>query len=116
MQSERDIRPALDYVGWEVRWPASIGSDPEEKVRGYGYYRLVVRFDTDCGKFKSVLTQRAGFQGAFMERWRGVELLPAHEGVARRLYKWDTGRRLPTDCARRRLRRGLDHGARPSSR
>ena len=51
-----------------------------------------------------------------MERWRGVELLPAHEGVARRLYKWDTGRRLPNDCARRRLRRGLDHGARPSSR
>ncbi len=116
MQSEREIRPALDYVGWEVRWPASIGSDPEAIVGGYSPYRLVVRFDTDCGKSKSVMTQRAGSQGAFTERWRGVELLHAPEGVARRLYKWDTGRRLPTDCARRRLRRGLDHGARPSSR
>jgi hypothetical protein len=55
-------------------------------------------------------------QEAFTERWRGVELLPAPEGIARRLYKWDTGRRLPNDCARRRLRRGLDRGVRPSSR
>ena len=47
---------------------ASIGSDPEAIVGGYSPYRLVVRFDTDCGKFKSVLTQRADFQGL---SWRG---------------------------------------------
>ena len=68
VQSEREIRPALDYVGWEVRWPASIGSDPEAIVGGYSSYRLVVRFDTDCGKFTSVMTQRAGSQEAFTER------------------------------------------------
>ena len=46
--------------GGEVRWPASTGSDPEAIVGGYSPYRLVVRFDTDCGKFKSMMTQRAG--------------------------------------------------------
>jgi hypothetical protein len=60
VQSEREIRSALQYVGWEVRWPASIGSDPEAIVGGYNPYRSVVRFDTDCGKFKSVMSQWAG--------------------------------------------------------
>ena len=38
-------------------------------------------------------------QEAFTERWRAVELLLAPEGVAQRLYKWGTGRRLPNYCA-----------------
>jgi len=69
VQSEREIRSALQYVGWEVRWPASIRSDPEAMIVGsYNPYRLVVRFDTDCGKFTSVMTQRAGSQEDFTER------------------------------------------------
>ena len=56
MQSKREIRPALDYVNWEVRWPASIGDDPEAIIGGCRPYRLVVRFDTNRGKSTSVMT------------------------------------------------------------
>ena len=81
MQSGRETRLALDHVGWEVRWPASIRSDPEAMIVGsYSPYRLVVRFDTNRGKPTSVMTHRAGAQGAFTGRWPGVELLPAPEG------------------------------------
>ncbi len=99
MQSKRAIRRALEYAGWEVRWSASTGDDPEAIVGGYGPYRLVVRFDADRGEPTSVLTHRAGSQGVFTERWRGVELLPAPEEVVRRLSKRDTGRRHPNDQA-----------------
>ena len=99
MQSKRGIRRALEYAGWEVRWSASTEDDYEAVVGGYGPYRLVVRFDTDRGEPTSVLTHRAGSQGIFTERWRGVELLPAPEEVVRRLSKRDAGGRLPDDRA-----------------
>ena len=97
MQSKRGIRRALEYAGWEVRWPAPTEDDPETIVGGYGPYRLVVRFDADRGEPTSVLTHRAGSQGVFTERWRGVDLLPTPEEVVRRLSKRDAGRRLPDD-------------------
>ena len=50
MQSKRGIRRALEYAGWEVRWPSPTEDDPEAIVGGYGPYRLVVRFDTDRGE------------------------------------------------------------------
>jgi hypothetical protein len=56
VQSKREIRPALDYVNWEVRWPASIGDDPEAIIGGCRPYRLVVRFDTNRGKSTNVMT------------------------------------------------------------
>ena len=97
MQSKRGIRRALEYAGWEVRWPSPTGDDPEAIVGGYGPYRLVVRFDADRGEPTSVLTHRTGSQGVFTERWRGVDLLPTPEEVVRRLTKRDAGRRLPDD-------------------
>ena len=99
MQSKRGIRRALEYAGWEVRWSASTEDDHEAVVGGYGPYRLVVRFDADRGEPTSVLTHRAGSQGVFTERWRGVELLPTPEEVVRRLFKRDAGRCLPDDRA-----------------
>ncbi len=96
MGSKRKIRRALEYAGWEVRWTAATGDDPEEIVGGYGPYRLVVRFDPDHGEPTSVLTHRMGSQGLFAERWKGVELLPTPEEVVRRLSERDTARR-PTD-------------------
>jgi hypothetical protein len=99
VQSKRGIRRALEYAGWEVRWSASAEDDYEAVVGGYGPYRLVVRFDTDRGEPTSVLTHRAGSQGVFTERWRGVELLPTPEEVVRRLSKRDAVRRFPDDHA-----------------
>jgi hypothetical protein len=99
VQSKRGIRRALEYAGWEVRWPSPTGDDPEAIVGGYGPYRLVVRFDADRGEPTSVLTHRTGSQGVFTERWRGVELLPTPEEVVRRLSKRDAGRRFPDDRA-----------------
>jgi hypothetical protein len=83
----------------EVRWSSSAENDPEAIVGGYGSYRQVVRFDAEGGEPTSVLTHRAGSQGIFTERWRGVELLPAPEEVVRRLSKRDAGGRLPDDRA-----------------
>jgi len=97
--SRREIRRALEYAGWEVRWSASTADDPEAIVGGYGPYRLVVRFDAERGEPTSVLTHRAGSQGVFTERWRGVELLPSPEEVVRRLSSRDTGRRPPDERA-----------------
>ncbi len=91
MESKREIRRALEYAGWEVRWAASTGEDLETVVGGYGPYRLVVRFDPDRGP-TSVLTHRVGSQGVFTERWRGVEQLPAPEEIVRRLSKRDADR------------------------
>lgn len=99
MQSKRGIRRALEYAGWEVRWSAPTGDDGETIVGGYGPYRLVVRFDADRGEPTSVLTHRAGSQGVFTERWRGVALLPTPEEVVRRLSRRDTGGRPPDDRA-----------------
>jgi hypothetical protein len=99
VQSKRGIRRALEYAGWEVRWSASTEDDYEAVVGGYGPYRLVVRFDAEGGEPTSVLTHRAGSQGIFTERWRGVDLLPAPEEVVRRLSKRDAGRHLPGDRA-----------------
>ena len=72
MQSKRGIRRALEYAGWEVRWPSPTEDDPEAIVGGYGPYRQVVRFDAGRGEPTSVLTHRAGSQGVFTERWRGA--------------------------------------------
>lgn len=91
MESKREIRRALEYAGWEVRWSASTDEDPETVVAGYGPYRLVVRFDPDRGP-TSVLTHRVGSQGIFTERWRGVERLPAPDEVVRRLSRRDANR------------------------
>ncbi len=99
MPSKREIRRALEYAGWEVRWSASTGDDPEAIVGGYGPYRLVVRFDPDRGEPTSVLTHRAGSQGIFAERWKGADLLPAPEDVVRRLSSRDTSRRPPEGSA-----------------
>ena len=92
MQSKREIRRALEYAGWEVRWSASTGDDPEAIVGGYGPYRLVVRFDPDTGTPKSVVTHRVGDQGMFVQGWRGVERLPTPGEVVRRLSKRGAGR------------------------
>ena len=46
-----------------------------------------------------MLTHRAGSQGVFTERWRGVELLPTPAEVVRRLSKRDAGGSLPDDRA-----------------
>lgn len=81
MESKRGIRRALEYAGWEIRWSASTGDDPEAIVGAYGPYRLVVRFDADRGEPTSALTHRAGSQGVFTERRRGGELPPAPEEV-----------------------------------
>jgi hypothetical protein len=97
VQSRRGIRRALEYAGWEVRWSAPTEDDPEAIVGGYGPYRLVVRFDADRGEPTSVLTHRAGSQGVFTERWRGVDLLPTPEEVVRRLSKREAGGSLPDD-------------------
>jgi hypothetical protein len=99
VQSKRGIRRALEYAGWEVRWSARTEDDPEAIVGGYGPYRLVVRFDADRGEPTSVLTHRAGSQGVFTERWRGVDLLPTPEEVVRRLSKRGAGGQLPNDRA-----------------
>ena len=92
MASKREIRRALEYAGWEVRRSNVDAEDPEAIVGGYGPYRLVVRFDPDGREPTSVLTHRAGSQGVFAERWRGVERLPAPADVVRRLSERDTGR------------------------
>ncbi|HEV8044683.1 MAG TPA: hypothetical protein VGP38_05840 [Rubrobacter sp.] len=90
MESKREIRRALEYAGWEVRWSALTGDDSEAVVGGYGPYRLVVRFDADRGP-TSVLTYRVGSQGIFTERWRGAERLPAPDEVVQRLSERDAG-------------------------
>lgn len=93
MASEREIRRALEYLGWEVRWEVSAEADaPASIVGGYGPYRLVVRLDPDTGAPKSVTTHRVGEQGMFVQGWRGVERLPAPEEAVRRLSKRGAGR------------------------
>ncbi len=99
MQSKRGIRRALEYAGWEVRWPSPTEDDPEAIVGGYGPYRLAVPFDAGRGESTSVLTHRAGSPGVFTERWRGVDLLPTPEEVVRRLSKREAGGSLPDDRA-----------------
>ena len=89
MASKREIRRALEYAGWEVRWSNVDAEDPEAIVGGYGPYRLVVRFDPDSEEPTSVLTHRAGSQGVFAERWRGVDRLPSPAEVVRRLSERD---------------------------
>ena len=87
----------LEYAGWEVRWSEAVAEDPEAIVGGYGPYRLVVRFDPDGEEPTSVLTHRAGSQGVFAERWRGVERLPAPADVVRRLSERDARRPPSTE-------------------
>ena len=93
MAGEREIRRALEYLGWEVRWEAPAEAyTPASVVGGYGPYRLVVRFDPDTGTPKSVVTHRVGDQGMFVQGWRGVERLPTPGEVVRRLSKRGAGR------------------------
>ncbi len=93
MASEREIRRALEYLGWEVRWEAHAEANaPASVVGGYGPYRLVVRLDPDTGTPTSVVTHRVGDQGMFVQGWRGVERLSAPEEVVRRLSKRGAGR------------------------
>ena len=93
MASRRRIRRELERLGWEVRWGASAATDSNAIVGGYGPYRLSVQFDPVTGSPVSLISQHAGEEGVFAQRWRGTEHLPTPEETVRRLSKRRAGRR-----------------------
>ena len=90
MTSKREVRRALERLGWEdpPEARADLGGR-EGLVVGYGPYRLAVAFDRENGEPTGMIAERSGSEAVYTRMWEGLESLPEPDSVVRRLSRRD---------------------------